>query len=91
MEQPADPDEYLDADNPLYGKVPTFWETPLWKRYRDEAQLWVVTFDQLPLGHPTVKPSGGGSALEVELDGGTRGASRLLCPDGRHIRAFEDA
>ena len=64
VEQPADPDEYLEADNPLYGKVPTFWQTPLWQRYREEAQLRVVTFDQLPLGHPTVKPTGGGTNME---------------------------
>ena len=64
VEQPADPDKYLNADNPLYGKVPTFWQTPLWRRYSEEAQLWVVTFDQLPLGHPTVKPTEGGTNLE---------------------------
>ena len=64
VEQPADPDEYLDKDNPLYGKVPTFWATPLWRRYQEDAQLWVVNFDQLPLGHPTVKPTGGGTNME---------------------------
>ena len=62
--QQADPDEHLEEDNPLYGRVPTFWDTPLWKRYREEAQLWVVNFDRLPLGHPTVKPTGGGTNME---------------------------
>ena len=64
IEQPADPDEYLEESNPLYGRVPSWWDTPLWRRYREEAQLWVVNFDQLPLGHPTVKPTGGGTNME---------------------------
>ena len=64
VEQPADPNEYLEVENPLYGKVPTFWRTPLWQRYSEEAQLWVVNFDQLPLDHPTVKPTGGGTNME---------------------------
>ena len=64
LEQPADPDEYLDEEHELHGRVPTFWATPLWLRYREEAQLWLVNFDQLPLGHPTIKPTGGGTNME---------------------------
>ena len=64
LEQPADPDEYLDEGHELHGRVPTFWATPLWLRYREEAQLWLVNFDQLPLGHPTIKPTGGGTNME---------------------------
>ena len=64
LEQPADPDEYLDDDHELHGRVPTFWATPLWRRYSEEAQLWLVNFDQLPLGHPTIKPTGGGTNME---------------------------
>ena len=64
IEQPANPDEYLEESNPLYGRVPTRWNTPLWRRYSEEAHLWVVNFDQLPLGHPTVKPTGGGTNME---------------------------
>ena len=64
LEQPADPDEYLDENHDLHGRVPTFWATPLWLRYSEEAQLWTVSFDQLPLGHPTVKPTGGGTNME---------------------------
>ena len=47
-----------------FKRVPTLWDTPLWRRYREEAQLWVVNVDQLPLGHPTVKPTGGGTNME---------------------------
>ena len=48
MEQPADPDEYLVESHEHYGQVPTFWITPFWRRYSEEAKLRVVNFDQLP-------------------------------------------
>ena len=51
----ADPDEYLDEGHELHGRAPTFWATSLWLWYSEEAQLWLVNFDQLPLGHPTIK------------------------------------
>ena len=62
LEQPADPDEYLNESHELFGRVPTFW-----LRYSEEAQLWLVNFDQLPLGHPTIKPTGGGTNMEGGL------------------------
>ena len=52
LEQPADPDEYLDESHELHGRVPTFWAT------------LDGSFDQLPLGHPTIKPTSGGTNME---------------------------
>ena len=71
LEQPADPDEYLNPETELWGKVPTFWRTPLWEIYHQENMMEKITFDQHVLGHVARKPTTVGTNMWSlkQLDG----------------------
>ena len=66
LEQPADPQDYMDPNDPVYHEVPSFWATSLWELYSQEAGLMKVTFNQGAMGHVTPKPTSLGTNL-VEL------------------------
>ena len=70
LEQPADPDEYLNPENELFGTVPTFWRTPLWEIYHQENMM-KITFDQHVLGQVARKPATVGTHMWSlkQLDG----------------------
>ena len=66
LEQPADPQDYMDPNDPVYDEVPSFWATSLWELYSQEAGLMKVTFNQGAMGHITPKPTSLGTNM-VEL------------------------
>ena len=66
LEQPADPQDYMDPNDPVYHEVPSFWATSLWELYSQEAGLMKVTFNQGAMGHVTSKPTSLGTNM-VEL------------------------
>ena len=66
LEQPADPQDYMDPKDPTYHEVPSLWSTSLWPLYAQEAGLMKVTFNQGAMGHIAPKPTSLGTNL-VEL------------------------
>ena len=78
-------DRYVEPSNPLFGNVPSFWNTGLWNLYAEEAGLWEVHFNQGDFGHVCEKPTTLGTNYaelqqleEVSLSsplGGFKGAS----------------
>ena len=57
LEQPMPPDRFLPESHELFGKVPSFWHTGLWRSYAEEAGLWEINFNQGNFGHCTEKPT----------------------------------
>ena len=57
LENPMLVDRYVEPSNPLFGNVPSFWNTGLWNLYAEEAGLWEVHFNQGDFGHVCEKPT----------------------------------
>ena len=57
LESPMLVDRYVAPSNPLFGEVPSFWNTGLWNLYADEAGLWETHINQGDLGHVAEKPT----------------------------------
>ena len=63
LEQPADPQDYMDQCDPTFNEVSSFWATSLWHLYSQEAGLIKVTFNQGAMGHVSPKPTSLGTNL----------------------------
>ena len=63
LEQPADPQSYLNKNDPAYAEVASFWATKLWQVYAQEAGLMKISFHQGAMGHIAPKPTSLGTNL----------------------------
>ena len=50
LEQPRDPRGYLLFSDPFYQDSSSFWRTPMWFHYAEEAGLTTYSFDMSSLG-----------------------------------------
>ncbi|CAK9085240.1 unnamed protein product, partial [Durusdinium trenchii] len=57
LEQPEDPEEYVDTDEARGQTYPSYWSWPEWKAFRDPWGMTEVSFDQGPMGHARRKPT----------------------------------
>ena len=62
LEQPS-VEQHMASSHSAWGSVPSFWNTPLWQTYAEEAGLFEVHFRQGPLGHAGDKPTTVGTNL----------------------------
>ena len=74
LEQPDDPESYLwpapanASTNPIYANrpidgYPSFWVTSEWQEFQSRYGVTVARFDQGPLGHARLKPTGLGTNM----------------------------
>ncbi|CAK9080955.1 unnamed protein product, partial [Durusdinium trenchii] len=57
LEQPEDPEEYVETDEARGQTYPSYWSWPEWKAFRDPWGMTEVSFDQGPMGHARRKPT----------------------------------
>ena len=57
LEQPQSVEQHVVPSDCAVSSAPSFWNTPLWQTYADEAGLFEVHFRQGPWGHAGDKPT----------------------------------
>ena len=57
LEQPEDPEEYVETDEARGQTYPSYWSWPEWKAFRDPWGVTEVSFDQGHMGHARRKPT----------------------------------
>ncbi|CAE7421078.1 Eef1g [Symbiodinium sp. CCMP2592] len=70
IEQPSDPRSYLNYNHPLAQDSVSFWRTPMWEVYAEEAGLATYSFDMSSLGKALERHTTIGTNLPLRhLDG----------------------
>ncbi|CAE7333336.1 RE1, partial [Symbiodinium sp. KB8] len=77
LEQPRDPRGYLLFTDPLYQDARSFWRTPMWFYYAEEAGLSTYSFDMSSLGKKLVRHTTIGTNLPLRHLDGLRGRTQL--------------
>ena len=77
LEQPRDPRGYLLFSDPLYQDSSSFWRTPMWFHYAEEAGLTTYTFDMSSLGKKLARHTTIGTNLPLRHLDGLRGRVQL--------------
>eukprot|EP00439_Symbiodinium_sp_Y106_P047434 s2867_g6.t1 len=73
LEQPRDPRGYLRFGHPLYQDSVSFWRTPMWEAYAEEAALSSYSFDMSSLGKALSRQTTIGTNLPLRFLDGLRG------------------
>ena len=77
LEQPRDPRGYLLFSDPLYQDSCSFWRTPMWFHYAEEAGLTTYSFDMSSLGKKLARHTTVGTNLPLRHLDGLRGRVQL--------------
>ena len=73
LEQPRDPRGYLRFDHSLHKDCVSFWRTPMWEIYAEEAGLSSYSFDMSSLGKALSRQTTIGTNLPLRYLDGLRG------------------